>query len=66
MGDNIKSWDQKLSQEEFAHNLALNWSTGYCLFHVVYAFIPHGRMDFLTVPIRVQSDETVVDFVENL
>lgn len=34
VGDNIKSWDTKLCQAEFAHNHALNRSLGFCPFRV--------------------------------
>jgi hypothetical protein len=32
VGDNIQSWDVKLCHAEFAHNHAVNRSTGFCLF----------------------------------
>lgn len=40
VGDNLKSWDTKLGQAEFAHNRALNRSMGYCPFQVVYGILP--------------------------
>lgn len=36
VGDNTRIWDLRLGQAEFAHNLAVNRSTGYCPFMVVY------------------------------
>ena len=38
--DNIKSWDSKLCQAEFAHNHATNRSTGFSPFLVVFGLIP--------------------------
>ena len=32
-GEHVKSWDQKLSQAEFAHNRAVNRSTGFSPFY---------------------------------
>ena len=39
IGDNIKSWDQKLCQAEFAHNHAVNRSIGFSPFQIVHATI---------------------------
>lgn len=66
VGDHIKSWDIKLSQAEFAHNSALNRSTGYCPFHVVYGFVPRGSVDLLTIPSRARLEGRAVDFLDNL
>ena len=41
-GEHVKSWDQKLCQAEFAHNHAVNRSTGFSPFTVVYSFVPQG------------------------
>lgn len=66
VGDNIKSWDLKLSQAEFAHNSAINRSTGYCPFQVVYAVVPRGPIDLISIPSPVQSDMRAVDLISNL
>ncbi|PKI33592.1 hypothetical protein CRG98_046019 [Punica granatum] len=34
VGEHVKSWDQKLSPAEFAHNHAVNRSTGFSPFQV--------------------------------
>lgn len=49
VGDNLKSWDLKLCQAEFAHNSALNRSTGFPPFQVVYGSIPRGPTDLVTI-----------------
>lgn len=64
VGDNIKSWDSVLCQAEFAHNHALNRSTGFSPFHVVYGFIPRGPIDLSVVPDRTRSHGRACDFVE--
>ena len=48
--DNLKSWDMKLCQAEFAHNHAVNRSTGYSPFQVVYSSLPKGPLDLTIVP----------------
>nr|GFB14598.1 hypothetical protein [Tanacetum cinerariifolium] len=48
VGDHVKVWDQKLCQAEFAHNHAVNRSTGFSPFQVVYSAQPHGPLDLMT------------------
>ncbi|KAL6541797.1 hypothetical protein OROGR_011283 [Orobanche gracilis] len=45
VGD-LQSWDSKLCTAKFAHNLAVNRSTGYSPFQVVYGFVPRTPTDF--------------------
>lgn len=66
VGDNIKSWDSKLSWAEFAHNLALNRSTGLCLFQVVYDVIPRSPVDLLPFPSHVVCDKRAADVISEL
>lgn len=66
VGDNIKSWDIKLYQAEFAHNHALNRSTGYSPFHVVYGVAPRGPLDLLSLPSKTRTHATAEDFVQDL
>ncbi|XP_022899369.1 uncharacterized protein LOC111412675 [Olea europaea var. sylvestris] len=49
VGDHIKSWDQKLCQAEFTHNHAVNRSTGFSLFQVVYGLVPRGPLGLAAV-----------------
>ena len=46
-GDLIKSWESKLPQAEFAHNHALNRSSGFSLFQVIYGMVPCGPLTLL-------------------
>lgn len=65
VGTNLKSWDMKLSQAEFAHNSAMNRSTGKAPFFIVYGLLPRGLVDLLQLPSRApvhrQADELVRD-----
>nr|GEU61740.1 putative reverse transcriptase domain-containing protein [Tanacetum cinerariifolium] len=60
VGDHVKAWDQNLCQAEFAHNHAVNRSTGFSPFQVVYSAQPRGPLD-LMIPQHV--DFEVGDFV---
>lgn len=66
VGDNIKSWDSKLSQAEFAHNHALNRSLGYSPFQVVYGIMPRCPLDLATTPDLTCHHGEAVDFVSDL
>lgn len=66
VGDNIKSWDNKLCQAEFAHNHALNRSLGYCSFQVVYGVIPRAPLDLSSLPDQTRLHGEAVDFVEDV
>lgn len=66
VGDNIKSWDSKLSQAEFAHNHALNRSLGYSPFQVVYGIMPRCPLDLATTPDLTRHHGEAVDFVSDL
>lgn len=65
-GDHPKSWDNKLSQAEFAHNHATNRSSGFTSFQVVYSAQPHGSLDLLPFPTTTKNEERVVAFAEGL
>lgn len=66
VGDNIRSWDLKLGQAEFAHNHALNRSLGFCPFRVVYGVIPRCPLDLATTPDRTRHHGEAIDFLEDL
>lgn len=66
VGDNLRSWDQRLSQAEFAYNHARNRSTNFSPFQVVYSILPRSPIDLLTLPSKTRLHGTVVDFVRSL
>lgn len=66
VGDNIKSWDTKLGQAEFAHNHALNRSLGFSPFRVVYGLTPRGPLDLSTAPDKTRHHGDAIDFVSDL
>ncbi|GJX09607.1 putative reverse transcriptase domain-containing protein [Tanacetum coccineum] len=63
-GDHVKAWDQKLCQAEFAHNYAVNRSTGFSPFQVVYSAQPLGLLDLMSLPISGSVPKKVQDSVE--
>ncbi|PKI60289.1 hypothetical protein CRG98_019344 [Punica granatum] len=66
VGEHVKSWDQKLSPAEFAHNYAVNRSTGFSPFQVVYSVTPRGPLDLLPVPDKTRVHGKAADFVHGL
>ncbi|XP_052627007.1 uncharacterized protein LOC128133560 [Lactuca sativa] len=66
VGDHVKTWDQKLCQAEFAHNHAINRSTGYSPFQVVYSVQPRGQLDLMSLPVSRVVPKKVQDFVGGL
>ena len=48
--DNLKSWDLKLCQAEFAFNHSVNRSTGLSPFQIVYGLMPRSPLDLAPVP----------------
>ncbi|GKA19633.1 putative reverse transcriptase domain-containing protein [Tanacetum coccineum] len=66
VGDHVKAWDQKLCQAEFAHNHAVNRSTGFSPFQVVYSAQPRGPLDLMTPRVSSSVPKKVQDFVVGL
>ncbi|GJY15596.1 putative reverse transcriptase domain-containing protein, partial [Tanacetum coccineum] len=66
VGDHVKEWDQKLCQAEFAHNQAVNQSTRFSLFEVVYTAQPRGPLDLMSLPVSGSVPKKVQNFVEGL
>ena len=66
VGDHVKSWDQKLCQAEFAHNHAINRSTGFSPFQVVYSVQPRGPLDLMVLPSKTRIHGKAGDFVTGL
>ncbi|GJR59122.1 putative reverse transcriptase domain-containing protein [Tanacetum coccineum] len=66
VGDHVKAWDQKLCRAEFAHNHAVNQSTGFSPFQVVYSAQPCGPLDLMTPRVSSSVPKKVQDFVAGL
>ncbi|KAL6580256.1 hypothetical protein OROMI_008280 [Orobanche minor] len=66
VGANLKSWDSKLSSAEFAHNLAINRSTGFAPFFVVYGTLPRAPIDLLTLPSSMTPHHTASGLITDL
>ncbi|PKI68375.1 hypothetical protein CRG98_011283 [Punica granatum] len=66
VGEHVKSWDHKLSPAEFAHNHAVNRSTGFSPFQVVYSVTPRGPLDLLPVPNKTRVYGKAADFIHGL
>lgn len=64
VGDNIKSWDSILCQAEFAHNRAVNRSSGFSPFQVVYGYLPRCPTDLGINPDRTRFHGRACDFVD--
>lgn len=59
-------WDTILCKAEFAHNQAVNRSTGFCSFRIVYGIIPRGPLDLGVAPDLSRYNAQAVDFVGSL
>ncbi|GJR03706.1 putative CCCH-type zinc finger family protein [Tanacetum coccineum] len=66
VGDHVKAWDQKLCQAEFAHYHAVNRSTGFSPFQVVYSAQPRRPLDLMSLPVSGSVPKKVQDFVKGL
>ncbi|PKI43333.1 hypothetical protein CRG98_036313 [Punica granatum] len=66
VGEHVKSWDLKLCRVEFAHNHAVNRSTGFSPFQVVYVVVPKGPLDLIPLPNRPKVHGKAPDFVDSL
>jgi len=66
VGDQLKSWDKKLGQAEFAHNHAVNRSTKFSPFEIVYGFLPRCPLDLANLPSNTKVNHKAEDFVTQL
>ena len=66
VGDSIRTWDSKLPQAEFAHNHALNRSSKYSPFQIIYGMVPRSPPALLNLPDRVRLHGGAEEFVEQL
>lgn len=64
VGDNIRSWDKILCQAEFAHNHAVNRSTGFSPFRIVYGCVPRGPLDLSIALDRTRCHARACDVVD--
>ncbi|KAG7599289.1 hypothetical protein ISN44_As06g034760 [Arabidopsis suecica] len=60
------SWDSKLPQVEFAHNHAINRSSGFSPFHVVYGLTPRRPVNLSSLPDRTRLHGVAEDFLDEL
>ena len=66
VGDQLKSWDKKLGQAEFAHNHAVNRSTKLNPFEIMYGFLPRCPLDLAKLPNNTKVNHKAEDFVTQL
>lgn len=66
VGDNIRSWDSRLPQAEFAHNHATNRSTGFSPFQIVFGLVPRCPLDLVPLPDPAHAHGLASDFVSAL
>lgn len=66
VGENIRAWESRLCQAEFAHNHAVNRSSGYSPFHVVYGVVPRGPLDLAPLPDPKRIHGKAADFISSL
>lgn len=66
VGGNIQSWDTVLCQAEFAHNHAINRSTKFSHFRVIYGIVPRGPIDLGVTPNLTRDHGQTVELVGSL
>ncbi|XP_022552170.1 uncharacterized protein LOC111203058 [Brassica napus] len=66
VGTSIKSWDSKFPQAEFSHNHAVNRSTRFIPFQIVYSLVPLAPTDLSTLPDRQCLHGDAETFMEQL
>lgn len=66
MGTSIKCWDSKLTQAEFSNNHAVNRSTHFSPFQIVYSLVPRAPTDLSTLPDRQRLHGDAETFMEQL
>lgn len=66
VGENIRTWESRLCQAEFAHNHATNRSSGFSPFEVVYSLLPRGPLDLTVVPDPRRMHGRAREFVDAL
>ncbi|GJV56184.1 putative nucleotidyltransferase, ribonuclease H [Tanacetum coccineum] len=56
----------ELLHAEFAHDHAVNRTTGFIPFHVIYGLSPQGPLDVLALPSKMRPHATAEDFISQL
>lgn len=64
--DNIQSWDSVLCKVEFAHNHAINKSTRFSPFRVVYGIVPRCPIDLGSAPDLTRDHGQAIVFVADI
>lgn len=66
VGSNLKTWDQKLPQAEFAYNRIVNRSTGLSPLTIVYGINPQSPLDLAPVPDLKRANNRAINFINQL
>lgn len=66
VGDNIRACESRLCQAEFAHNHAVNRSSGFSPFQVVYGIVPGCPLDLAPLPDKTRLHGKASEFVSSL
>lgn len=66
VGTSIRSWDSKLPQAEFAHNHAVNRSSKFSPFQIIYGMVPRAPPDLANLPDRIRLHGGAETFVEQI
>ena len=64
VGDAVRTWDSRLPQAEFVHNHAVNRSSGFSPFQVIYGIVPHAPVDLSSLPDRTHLHGDASAFVD--
>lgn len=64
--EKIRIGDSHVPHAEFAHNHAVNRSSGFSPFQVIYGFSPRAPVDLFSLPDQTRSHGTADDFVEDI
>lgn len=66
VGDAVRTWDSRLPQAEFVHNHAVNRSSGFSPFQVIYGIMPRAPVNLSSLPdhTRLHGDASV--FIDSI
>ena len=66
VGDAVRTWDSRLPQAEFAHNHAVNRSSGFSHFQVIYGIVPRAPVDLSSLLDRTRLHGDASVFVDTI